>query len=98
MFFYIFIIRGKKIMEKIKKMIRRLKEKFTFIGTTAIGTLILAESRVFADSNTDSIDSFISFACDWLTKIRRCNSTCRWSYVCVADGKEKMQKGNQEDL
>ena len=31
--------------------------------------LIFAETRVFAASNTESIDSFINFACDWLTKI-----------------------------
>ena len=30
-------------MEKIKKLFRKLKEKFTVIGTTAMGTLILAE-------------------------------------------------------
>lgn len=56
-------------MRKIKKIFERLKEKVAIIGTTAMGTLILAESRVFADSNTQSIDSFINFACDWLTKI-----------------------------
>lgn len=56
-------------MEKIKKLYRKLKEKVTVIGTTITGTLILAETRVFADSNTQSIDSFINFACDWLTKI-----------------------------
>lgn len=56
-------------MKKIKNLFKKLKEKFTVIGTTAMGTLILAESRVFADSNTGSIDSFINFACDWLTKI-----------------------------
>ena len=42
------------------------------------------------------IDSFINFACDWLTKIRRNNSFSRWSYVCVAVGREKMLKENQE--
>lgn len=56
-------------MKKIKKLFGKLKEKFTIIGTSAMATLILAESRVFADSNTGSIDSFINFACDWLTKI-----------------------------
>ena len=56
-------------MKKIKNILKKLKEKITVVGTTAIGTLILAESRVFADSNTGSIDSFINFACDWLTKI-----------------------------
>jgi len=56
-------------MKKVKNIFKNLKEKFTVIGTTAMGTLILAESKVFANSNTSSIDSFINFACDWLTKI-----------------------------
>lgn len=56
-------------MKKIKKLLKNLREKFTVIGTSAMGTLILAESRVFAASNTGSIDEFINFACDWLTKI-----------------------------
>ena len=56
-------------MKKIKNLYRRLKEKTTVIVITAMGSLTLAESKVFADSNTQSIDSFINFACDWLTKI-----------------------------
>ena len=56
-------------MKKVKNILKKLKEKFTVIGTTAMGTLILAESKVFANSNTSSIDAFINFACDWLTKI-----------------------------
>lgn len=56
-------------MEKIKKTLKKIKEKLIVIGTTLTGTLILAESRVLAASNTESIDSFINFACDWLTKI-----------------------------
>lgn len=56
-------------MKKIKNLFRKLREKVAVIGTTAMGTLILAETRVFAASNTESIDSFIDFACDWLTKI-----------------------------
>lgn len=56
-------------MKKIKNLFRKLKEKFIVAGTSLMGTLILAETRVFADSNTQSIDSFINFACDWLTKI-----------------------------
>ena len=45
------------------------KEKITVL-TGAIGSsMILLTSRVYADSNTGSIDSFINFACDWLTKI-----------------------------
>ena len=56
-------------MKKIKNLFRKLRDKVADIGTTAMGTLILAETRVFAASNTESIDSFINFACDWLTKI-----------------------------
>lgn len=56
-------------MKKINKLFKKLKEKFNVISTTVVGTMILAETRVFADSNTQSIDSFINFACDWLTKI-----------------------------
>ena len=56
-------------MKKIKNLFRKLRDKVAVIGTTAMGTLILAETRVFAAPNTESIDSFINFACDWLTKI-----------------------------
>lgn len=56
-------------MKKIKNLFKKLKEKFIVAGTSVMGTLILAETRVLADSNTQSIDSFINFACDWLTKI-----------------------------
>ena len=56
-------------MKKIKNLFRKFRENVAGIGTTAMGTLILAETRVFAASNTESIDSFINFACDWLTKI-----------------------------
>lgn len=56
-------------MKKINKVFGKLKQKGAVIVTTVMGTLILAESKVFAESNTGSIDSFINFACDWLTKI-----------------------------
>ena len=56
-------------MKKVKKLFEKIKEKLSVISTTIIGTLILAETNAFADSNTGSIDSFINFACDWLTKI-----------------------------
>ena len=84
-------------MKMLKNKLQNIKRKFTIIGTTMLGTLILAETRIFAASNTESIDSFINFACDWLTKIRRNNSFSRWSNVCVADGKGRMLKENQED-
>lgn len=56
-------------MKKITKLSKKLKEKISVMWATVLGTFILAESRVLADSNTGSIDSFINFACDWLTKI-----------------------------
>lgn len=83
-------------MKMLKNKLQNIKRKFTVIGTTMVGTLILTETRIFAASNTESIDSFINFACDWLTKIRRNNSFSRRSNVCVADGREKMLKENQE--
>lgn len=84
-------------MKMLKNKLQNFRRKFVVTGTTLLGTLILAETRIFAASNTESIDSFINFACDWLTKIRRNNSFSRWSNVCVADGKGRMLKENQED-
>lgn len=69
-------------MKMLKNKLQNFKRKFVVTGTTLLGTLILAETRIFAASNTESIDSFINFACDWLTKIRRNNCFSRWSYVC----------------
>ncbi len=54
---------------KNNKTLNKIKEKLTVLSATITGTFILASSRVYADSNTSSIDSFINFACDWLTKI-----------------------------
>ena len=56
-------------MINIKKIYRNLKEKLNAIKATMIGLLIISESRVLAASNTESIDAFINFACDWLVKI-----------------------------
>ena len=56
-------------MINIKKIYRNLKEKLNAIKATMIGFLIISESRVLAASNTESIDAFINFACDWLVKI-----------------------------
>lgn len=54
---------------KENRKVNKLKEKVTVL-TGAIGSsMILLTSRVYANSNTGSIDSFINFACDWLTKI-----------------------------
>ena len=53
----------------MKKTIKKLKEKLTILIGAFTSTMILTHSRVLAESNTGSIDSFINFACDWLTKI-----------------------------
>lgn len=58
-----------KLIQKIKDNKNIIKNKLTiFLGTLA-STFILASTRVYAASGTESIDAFISFACDWLTKI-----------------------------
>ena len=62
------------LIKKVKesKKFNKLKEKITAIGASIMGVLIVGEAKVFAtapNSNTQSIDSFINFACDWLTKI-----------------------------
>lgn len=49
--------------------IKNIKEKLRTITTTLMATLIMAETRVCAASNTQTIDGFINFACDWLVKI-----------------------------
>lgn len=54
---------------KNNKKISKLKEKLTVLSATITSTFILANSKVLAASNTQSIDGFINFACDWLTKI-----------------------------
>lgn len=56
-------------MKNIRNLIRKSREKLVMMGTTICGSLILLDAKVMAASNTESIDSFINFACDWLTKI-----------------------------
>ena len=51
------------------KIVNKLKEKITVLTGTIGSSMILLTSKVYANSNTGSIDSFINFACDWLTKI-----------------------------
>lgn len=57
-----------KKLKSNQKLIK-LKEKLTVCGATIMSTFFIANTRVLAASNTESIDSFINFACDWLTKI-----------------------------
>lgn len=53
----------------MKKLIKSIKNKLAILSGAMISTLILVQNRIYAASNTESIDSFINFACDWLTKI-----------------------------
>lgn len=57
----------KNLFKKLKN--NKITEKLTVLTGTFASTMVLAHSRVLATSNTGSIDSFINFACDWLTKI-----------------------------
>lgn len=57
----------KKVREN--KKINKLKEKITVLTGGIVSTFLMFTTQVQAASNTESIDSFINFACDWLTKI-----------------------------
>ena len=57
----------KKLREN--KKVNKLKEKITVLTGGIVSTFLMFTTQVYADSNTGSIDSFINFACDWLTKI-----------------------------
>ena len=54
---------------KNNTILKKIKEKIMVISATISSTFIFANSTVLAASNTQSIDAFINFACDWLTKI-----------------------------
>lgn len=56
-------------MKKLLKIKDSVKEKLTILSGSILSTFIILNNRVLAASNTGSIDSFINFACDWLTKI-----------------------------
>lgn len=59
----------KNLIKSFKENKNKLKSKLITISTSIGVTLMLGTSRVCAASGTESIDSFINFACDWLTKI-----------------------------
>lgn len=59
----------KKFIQNLKFNTSKIKNKLSILSGTILSTFILAQSRVYAASNTESIDGFITFACDWLTKI-----------------------------
>ena len=53
----------------MKNLVKKLKERLIIITGTIFISLVVGMSNVYATSNTSSIDAFINFACDWLTKI-----------------------------
>lgn len=57
----------KNILKNLKN--NKFIKKLSVITGSIATTLMIANCRVYAASNTDSIDGFIDFACDWLTKI-----------------------------
>lgn len=54
---------------KESKRLNKLKEKITVLTGAIISSFVMFTTQVYADSNTGSIDGFITFACDWLVKI-----------------------------
>lgn len=59
----------KNLLKRFKENKNKIKNKLITLSTSIGITLMLGTSRVCAASGTESIDSFINFACDWLTKI-----------------------------
>lgn len=59
----------KNLLRSFKENKNKVKNKLIALNTSVGVTLMLGTGRVFAASGTESIDSFINFACDWLTKI-----------------------------
>lgn len=57
----------KKLLNNLKNN-KLVKKLYVTLGSIAT-TLMIVNCKVYAASNTDSIDGFIDFACDWLTKI-----------------------------
>lgn len=47
----------------------KIKNKLSVVSGILFSTFIIAQNKIYAASNTESIDGFITFACDWLTKI-----------------------------
>ncbi len=72
----------KNFIQKLNNSKNKFKKKITILNTTILSFIILTHSKVLATSNTDSIDGFITFACDWLTKIRWSSSISWWGNVC----------------
>lgn len=59
-----------KMTKEIKKKIKNeIVKKVAYTNMIAASLLMLIEPVSAADSNTSTLDSFITFICDWLIKI-----------------------------
>lgn len=59
-------------MKNLKKCLCKSYEKYkkaSLAVHTAMIAFVISTNIVYAESNTGSIDSFITFICDWLIKI-----------------------------
>ncbi len=59
----------KKLLNNLKNIKNKFTKKLSIITGSIATTLITLNCKVYAASGTESIDGFIDFACDWLTKI-----------------------------
>ncbi len=87
----------RKIIQKLKNRKGGIVNKISTLGSILCSLFIIAQTKVYAASNTESIDSFIAFACDWLTKIRRNYCTRGWSNVCPWLAERRCRTESHED-
>lgn len=74
----------------MKNLVKKLKEKLTIITGTVFASILIGMNNVYAtSSNTGSIDAFINFACDWLTKIGGVVALVGRSNVCFRLAKRR---------
>lgn len=79
----------KKVIQKLKNKKNKIINRISILGSTFCSTAIIMQAKVYAASNTESIDSFIAFACDWLTKIGEFIALVGRSYVCFRLAKRR---------
>lgn len=88
----------KKVIQKLKNKKNKIINRISILGSTFCSTAIIMQAKVYAASNTESIDSFIAFACDWLTKIGEFIALVGRSYVCFRLAKRRYAEGKSRGL
>lgn len=58
-----------RVKERFNKIVAKLNPKFIMAVATLQSMSVMNMMTVHADSNTNSIDTFIDFALDWIAKI-----------------------------